>query len=439
MKSKILYLAGVLGAAVMMTACSDSPDYILKGDDKLADVSLEDLTIGLSTDEVELSRADAEVNVSGFTVNITNAEGERVYNSTYGEMQPIIQLPVAKGYTVSVENHAVENAAWDSPYYAGSKTFDVEENKINSIGTVEAKFANVRITVKYTDELKSIMGEDVIVTVRCSETGSHLEFTPGETRSGYFKALDNSTTLAAEFNGTVGDVPAHLLKTLADVKAGQHRIITFDVRRGDDNVPDEYGHLSIEGDGEGTRLDNGLYLNANIETIDVNGNVTVEEEGDDSAKRPGEDESGDDPVPPTPSTPDDVITITAPEIVFDTPMNVNSDTEMDGTVNIHSEKGIANLFVKIIADPNSQFGSTLSDMKVPTDFDLAHTTPENHDALVGFNFPVDDEIIGHNDVKFVITDFIPLLAMYPGTHKFILTVVDAEGNTCEKSLIFNAR
>lgn len=438
MKRKLLYAAGVISIAMMTGACSDNPDYILDGKETLADVSLEDLSIDLSTDEVEMSRAADDINVSSFFVNITDPDGDRVYSSTFGDMEPIIQLPVAKGYTVSVENHPVENAAWDSPYYAGSKSFDVEENKINSIGTVSAVFSNIRISIRYTDELKSLLGDDVVVTVRCSETGSSLNFIPGETRSGYFKALDNSTTLAAEFNGTVSGVAARLLKTLADVKAGQHRIITFDVRHGDDTVPDEYGAISVNGEGSGTRLDDGLYLNATIETIDVNGNVNVEEESDSSAKRPGDEDNGnnDDPTPPTPGAP---ITITANQLVFDTPMNVNADTQIDGTVKVHADKGIQNLYVKIVADPETQFGSTLEDMKVPTDFDLAHTTDANRSSLVGFGFPIDDEILGNTDVEFVITDFIPLLSIYPGTHKFVLTVFDSEGKSLEKSLIFNAQ
>lgn len=435
MNTKILSAVG-MAAVMMLAACSDNPDYILDGKEKMMDVSTEDMTVDLSTDEIEMSRAASDIDVNAFSVNIVNADGERVYNSTFGTIDPVIRLAVGKGYTVTVENHPVENAAWESPYYAGSKTFDVEENKINSIGAVEARFANVRVSIRYTSELKAILGDDVVVTVRCSETGSSLDFAADETRSGYFKALDNSTTLAAEFSGTVGGAPAHLLKTLADVKAGQHRIITFDVKRGDDNVPDEFGNIGLDGSGEGVKLGNGLYLNVNVETEDVNGNVNVDEEGDNDAKRPGQDDNGggDDPQPPVPG---ETIEITAPELVFDTPQEARDG--MDGKVNIKSEKPIENLRVQIVADPNSEFGDVLTTMQVPTDFDLAHTTEENHDALAGFGFPIDDGILGKTEVSFDITQFIGLLNIYPGTHKFVLTVTDNEGHSLTKSLIFIAK
>lgn len=441
MKTDIFSVVGLAAAALLTVSCSDNPDYILDSKEKMAEVSTGDMSVELSTDEIEISRAAADIDVNTFSVNVTNADGERVYNAVFGEMEPIIKLPVAKGYTVSVENHAVENAAWESPYYAGSKTFDVEENKINSIGVVEAKFANIRVSVRYTSELKALLGDDVVVTVRCSATGSSLDFAASETRSGYFKALDNSTTLAAEFSGTVGGASAHLLETLADVKAGQHRIITFDVKKGDDTVPDEYGNITIDGDGSGVKLDNGLYLDVDVTTEDVNGNVNVEEEGDNNATRPGQDDEGGgggDVPGPDPAT----ITISAPELVFDTPQEAKEGTS--GLVNIHSDKGIANLFVQIIPDPNpadpsQDFGEVLEVMQIPTDFDLAHTTDANREILAGFGFPIDNAVLGQTDVPFDITTFIPLLNNYPGTHKFVLRVVDAEGAELEKSLIFIAK
>jgi len=437
MKTNIFSVVGMAAAALLTVSCSDNPDYILDSKEKMAEVSTGDMSVELSTDEIEISRAAADIDVNTFSVNVTNADGERVYNAVFGEVEPIIKLPVAKGYTVTVENHAVENAAWESPYYAGSKTFDVEENKINSIGVVEAKFANIRVSVRYTPELKALLGNDVFVTVRCSATGSSLDFAASETRSGYFKALDNSTTLAAEFSGTVGGTPAHLLETLADVKAGQHRIITFDVKKGDDTVPDEYGNITIDGDGSGVKLDNGLYLDVDVTTEDVNGNVNVDEEGDNNAKRPGQDDEGggDVPVP-------EAISITAPELLFDTPQEAKDG--MVGTVNIHADKGVANLFVTIVPDPNpvspdKDFGADLVHLGVPTSFDLAHTTDENREILEGFKFPVDDQVLGKTSVSFDISTFIPLLNNYPGTHKFVLKVVDAEGGEGQKSLIFIAK
>lgn len=431
MKTKIFSLLALAGISLAMGSCSDNPDYPLDKQGATGSVSLSDLGVVVNADEQTISRAD-DIDTSGFLVRIVDADGATAYEATVATCNEIVTLPVADGYTVQVHSHEVENAAWEAPYYYGQTAFDIKANEITEIGTVNCTFSNVRVTVRYSDELRAIMGDDVVVTVKCSENGSSLDFAHTEKRSGYFKALEGSTTLAAEFAGTVQGRTAHLLKALTDVKAGQHRIITFGVKTGNSDVPDEFGGISIEGDASGIKLADGLWLTADVTTETVNGNVDVDEKGDASAQRPGKEDpvnpGPDDPNPPVPG--DDPIKITSDDVDFDIENPVTGSSYL---VKINAEKGIANLKVEIQSD-NEGFLASAGEM-LPLSFDLADT-PDG-DPL-GELLPVGSKVKNQTYVPFDVTDLVPLLAAFPGHHAFVITVTDNEGNTVTKTLKITA-
>lgn len=431
MKTKIFSLLALAGISLAMGSCSDNPDYPLDKQGATGSVSLSDLGVVVNADEQTISRAD-DIDTSGFLVRIVDADGATAYEATVATCNEIVTLPVADGYTVQVHSHEVENAAWEAPYYYGQTAFDIKANEITEIGTVNCTFSNVRVTVRYSDGLRAIMGDDVVVTVKCSENGSSLDFAHTEKRSGYFKALEGSTTLAAEFAGTVQGRTAHLLKALTDVKAGQHRIITFGVKTGNSDVPDEFGGISIEGDASGIKLADGLWLTADVTTETVNGNVDVDEKGDASAQRPGKEDpvnpGPDDPNPPVPG--EEPIKITSDDVDFDIENPVTGSSYL---VKINAEKGIANLKVEIQSD-NKGFLASAGEM-LPLSFDLADT-PDG-DPL-GELLPVGSKVKNQTYVPFDVTDLVPLLAAFPGHHAFVITVTDNEGNTVTKTLKITA-
>lgn len=427
MKTKIYSLLALAGITLAMGSCSDNPDYLFDKSGQTGSVSLSDLGVTVDPEEQTISRA-GDIDTSGFIVRIVDAEGNSAYEATVATCSEIVTLPVADGYTVKVSSHEVENAAWSAPYYYGETAFDVKANEITEIGTISCTFANIRVSVNYTDELRAIMGNDVTVTVKCSENGSSLDYTPAETRSGYFKALEGSTTLAAEFNGIVQGRTAHLVKALTDVKAGQHRIITFGVKTGNNEVPDEFGGIKLEGDATGIKLADGLYLTADVTTETVNGNVAVDEKGDGTAQRPGKEENPDDPNPPTPV--DEPIKITSDDVDFDAE---NPATGSSYLVDINAEKGIAHLQVKISSD-NQGFLDSASEM-LPLEFDLAETADDDPLAEL---LPAGSRVKNQTYVAFDVTGLVPLLGAFQGHHAFTITVTDNEGNTLTKTLKITA-
>lgn len=435
MKTKILSLLAAASLCLAFGACSDDPNYPVDPVKEYGAVSLEDLGVVVNSDEVVISRADADDNVdtSSYIVKILDADGNEVYNKTVANSQEVITLPVATGYKIQVHSHEVENAAWSAPHYMGEQSFDVKKNDITKIGRITCKFSNVRVSIRYTDKLKALLHDDCKVTVKCSETGSSLDFVKTEERSGYFKGLEGSTTLAAEFSGTVKGHACNMTRALNDVKPGQHRIVTFDVKTSSGEIPDEFGGISVTGAGDGVKIADGLWLVADVTTVTINGGVIMEETGDGTAQRPGkEDPKEPDQEDPTPiGSP---VTITGQP-----PINLDAENPLGLSkycVEIHADKGIENLRV-VITSTNNDFMASAGEM-LPLDFDLAHpATPELAETIKNdLTLPVGDEVLGQNDVLFEVPNFlIDLLGAFPGKHTFTLTVVDPEGNTLTKKLV----
>ena len=129
---------------------------------------------------------------------------------------------------------------------------------------------------------------------------------------------------------------------------------------------------------------------------------------------------------------------TAPEITSTTlDLNgVNIITEdIQAMVDIAAENGIANFKVKIISEQLTK--EMLQDVGLDSEFDLAYPG-DLAEALAELGFPVGEAVIGKTQLLFNITDFMPLLALFPGQHDFELTVVDADDLSTTKTLKFQS-
>lgn len=365
----------------------------------------------------------AGVDVSNFIVTVNNSEGKQVQQWTYSQMPEIVTLPVGDGYTIDVISHNQEKAAWDAPYFKGtSDKFNIVKNQLTNAGTVTCKLSNIKVSIRFSDDLKKIMEDDCKVTVIANDEG-RLEFGPAETRSGYFQALEGSSTLIATFSGTIRGNYEEIRKVYTDVEAGQHRIITYSIKGGDPTIPDEEGGIDIS---EGITID--------MSTIDesIEGNVAPGEdviEGD----RPGQEEPEKPENPDKPDNPDD------PKdefFDFETAISLDKVNEAvegnDYSVVIKSVNPLTNLKVKI--ESGYLTDEFLGSVNLISEFDLANLPADLEQTLGdpnGFNFPVGDNVRGQKEVTFNLTPFIPLLNLSPtpnDIHKFHLTVVDDKGN-----------
>lgn len=418
MKTKITTILNVLTLSLGLWSCSDSwePDT-----DKSGSVALAAMEVEVDNAETVVSRAGVDKN--DFLVKIYDDKDVLVGNWVYGTMPEIVTLKVGD-YRLDVMSHEIKKSEWDAPYFVGSKTFSVADSKITEIGTVVCKFSSLKVSVRFDEQLRKVLGDDVTVTVRANDSGA-LVFTPGETRSGYFEVVKGSTTLTLAFAGTVKGNYEEIINAYTDVEPGQHRIVTYSLKGPGGDVPDESGTVDPN---EGVDIDVS-YTDENL-----NGNVNDEDENLDAGDRPGHEDDSDDPNPPTPPTPGEgKIDITSDALSFDEPNGLDKGDQ--AIVNIAAEKGISHVVVEISTD-NDEFRAAVSDL-LPLSFDLAEPGDQK-EAFESLGFPTGADVIGKTSIIFDIRQFVPLLESYSGTHNFKLTVTDSDNNILSKTLTFKS-
>ena len=74
-------------------------------------------------------------------------------------------------------------------------------------------------------------------------------------------------------------------------------------------------------------------------------------------------------------------------------------------------------------------------MGMGEEFDLAYPG-ELKKQLTEFKFPLEGDVIGHTEVTFDITGFVPLLGIYPGQNTFVIRAVDQSGNEKSQEMKF---
>lgn len=436
MKNKIFSIIALLGA-MTVASCGDNWEPNVGGGEGMGKMSMSDINV-VNGETIKKDKSRADISTDNFIVEVEDANGQQVGQWIYGQMPELIDLPTGTGYRVNVKSHEQQPQAWDMPYYEGaSDAFDIENNKITSIGTVTARFSNIAVTINYTNDMKLAMGDDSKVTVIANKNGQ-LEFAPTETRTGYFQALAESPTLVATFSGTINGVAVELTKIYKDVVAGNHYYITFGFKGPDPTVPDETGGIYVD--------ESGITIDMTVDNNDVPGDVKVDEEKQDDSDRPGKEDpkdpvDPDDPIVPDDPTPDS-IKFTSPTINLEEgAVNDPNSPELaeSSIVYIESEEGVEHLWVHISSD-SEDFKASAGNM-VPFDFDLANPIVNGvdwSDALgaQGLKFPVKEEVIGQKNLEFNITEFVPLLGGFPGEHKFTIEVTDLKGAKKAITLIF---
>ena len=435
MKNRIFnILLGSMALTAGLTSCHDDINIKPTPEGGSGEVQLSSMSIDMSDAEkvVSSSASRATVDLNDFIVTISAEDaGTEPKTWRFGDMPEVFTLP-AGNYTVDVESHKIAKAEWDKPYYKGSKEFTIEDSKITQIGVVTAKFSSLKVTVLFSDDLRKIMGDDVKVTVKSNDSGE-LVYTPEETRAGYFEVIENSTTLIAHFEGTVDGVATVYDTPFTDVEAGQHRIITYKTKSGP-SIPEQSGQIDPNG---------GILLDAEMSIVGINDNVTVDEDLLDSSDRPGQEEKPDEPNPPVgPDDPEVEHAATfeatdSPNLKLDA-VNTVTDTFGNAIVTIKCPKGIKNLVVTINTD-NPNFSSALSDLGLAEPFDLAYPgSLESSLGEDGLGLAIGDQVIDQTEVPFNITQFVPMLQGFPGTHTFILSVTDNDNRLETLTLRFKA-
>lgn len=388
------------------------------------ELNLGALDIKINNSEKVVTKSRANDNVDNFIVTVSDANGKTVGEWTYGEMPEVLTLPVGQNYKIEVESHKIQQAEFDMPYYSGEQTFDISKGKITKVENIVAKFNSLRVSIIFDDSLKSKLGNDAKVVVKGSNN-SELEFTPQETRSGYF-ALDGATTFAAHFSGTVDGVMTEESTPFKNVSKGEHHKLTYKIKNGPE-IPEQSGSVEIP-------EESGIIIDVEYSQEEsINGDIIIEEDPLDPSDRPGKEEKPEDPNQPGDDEPGEETNAIAFE-AYDSPnlklreINVITEATVDdfgnAIVRILSENGIQSFDVKIESTSDDPaFIGALEAMEMIS-FSLTDPTETAEENLNALELPSKDQVRNQNQVDFNITAFVPILINFPGIHTFTMIVKD---------------
>ncbi len=423
MKKLFLICFTLLAGILVFSACHSEAmgeESTGKGELNLASMKAE---VNTEVETVYLgSRAESGVDFSNYMVTIYDAQLQQVEQWKYSEMPEIISLSVGT-YTVNVASAEAPSNGFDTPYYEGSATCTIEENKIVDVPAITCKLSNMLFTVEYDENFKSKMSEDVVTTITVGQNS--LEIPATETRSAYLVAPEGETTsLTVELKGTIDGESITYSERFENVKTGVHNVIKYKFVSVNDGTGDS-GELKVM-----IAMDSSLIGSDEVVGVNPGEEPGIEdfpvEGGEDSGE--GDSEGGND---------ENTIQITGKEFgesSFDIDQAVTVTGQTSLVVGIEASAGIQNLKVQITSD-NDDFNGIGSQLG---EFDLAHSEtmlPDTKDMLSTLGLPLDGQVLNKSSLDFDISGFTSLLAGFKGTHAFKISVTDNQGNNLSKSLI----
>lgn len=418
----VLFTFSACHSEKMETGATD-----VTGQLSLASMKME---VDLKVDTV-YPQSRAGVDVSNFLLTIKNSQGEQVEQYTYSEMPEIISLPVGT-YTVVASSAEAATNGFDVPFYTGStEQFTIKENELTEVSALTCRLANVMISVEYDEELRKLMGEDVVTTVKIGDNS--LDIPSSETRKAYLIAPASAGSMDITLKGTIDGESVTEVKRVENVQAGQYNIIKYVLSPVDDGNNSVGGNLNIA-----INIDSSMTSSDEIVGVNPGEEPGIDDFPTDGGEEPGDGDGDSDGDGEGGITSD--INITGKKLGESPFFDIDQTQTITGAttliVGIEAPAGIQNLKVTISSDDEefNGIGEGLGE------FDLAHSDSMNEDAqamLPILGLPIDDAVLNQTNLDFNISKFTSMLAGFKGTHTFKITVTDNQGKTESKSLVIN--
>ncbi len=226
----LLGAAGGLGLASSMASCDDYRPTTDMDGKLLVAVNLDkDVVASASNKQASpASRAEAQsVSASDLSLKLTSESGSFAREwASAAEFSDPVTVPVGK-YTLEAWYGSLETEGFESPYYYGSSTLTVEENRTTPV-SVTASLANSMVRVEMSDLFRDYFAS-YSLTLR-SELGNEIAYPDGETRSVYLAPgqVTASITITKQ-NGTT----ATLEPKSFTAEARHSYLLKFDINGGE--------------------------------------------------------------------------------------------------------------------------------------------------------------------------------------------------------------
>lgn len=416
--------------ATTFVAVSCVNNDIPKGQESDAQGTLVLSKISLSEAVEVINKTRAGASIDDFKVCITRAaDGMDYLDCQYCDMPESLPLPVGE-YKIAVTSHEVRDAEWNKPYYAVTEFFEITRNQTREITELVCNLANIMVSVAFTDNSLDLMGDDAVVAIRIgtawlyygvAEARTDIPFNRDnyrryQTDPGFFKAKDVTAESPAydmlywEFSGEVEGEFLEDAGTVPNVKAGEHRKLTFDINR-----------TPIPGEETGS-VEFIFTVQVEVESYDLNLNVEVTEEyiGElDQAVEFGSTHSFAARN-----------TLRASECltggVVKTPVNMTLD----------AAEGLRNVFVEFTTDSDG-LSAEFAARGLAGTFDLA-SPGAAADALNAIGLPTGTAVAGRELLTLDLRGLIGLAFDCGGANELDIrvTAYDRDGNVAAKTLRF---
>ncbi len=356
-----------------------------------------------------------------FIVEIFDASEVSVLKKSYGELksemaEAPLELPVGS-YRMDIYSHEeIPTVAWEYPTYGTSYAFSISKGQTETLDKITCTLTNIKVTLECSADLADKLNRETTkATVTLAGTETAADFAIGESRAAYFRSEGQTNrfhfVLSGQFAGEEGK-NVSFTKDIDNVKAGQWRKITLVIAYADQ------GDIKFDIKVENFIQDEEINIDGSLEGAAGTWEYIFEEEPE------------IDPTAPTITWPGHDLTQTV-ELT-----SAMLEQEDYFTFYLSSPNGIQSFIVNISSD-NPEFMSSLHSMKIPETFDLC-TLQTDHPAYYWlhdiFKFPMGDELRGQTAMPFDISDQMPLLHEFNGTHTFSFTMTDGNGLIAEAQL-----
>lgn len=413
MKNIFYILSLFLGLACCFSSCEMKKE--LGGDDQ--DPETAKGILDLSLVYVPETKAD-NMKAEDFNVSVYNEQNDlALYFDTYEALKatPQVLLPVGT-YKVICSWGEKKEAAFDSPYFEGSKKSQIVANEVTKT-EVSAAIQNVKVNVSLSDDFLKNYKDNYSITLTNGK--GVLVFNKNELRTAYFMP---GTTLKYTIKATTKAgkeaILSGLLKNESGTASGGDTFnIAIDVVPEVPEVPTDPEEPVVPP----SQVSVGIKVEITLITREIEIVVPTEPT---TPENPGD--PGDPGVPAT------AITITGASFDIDEPqtMTVEASKTVVLDVVLGATAGMAKVDVKIISPAIEKL---LEDVGAENPFDLISLSPVMTDLLDEIELECPSK--GDKTFTFKIGPFMQLLG--EGLHKFDVTITDAADKSLKKTLTIN--
>lgn len=385
-------------------------------------VSKEDtgtLELGVSVKQPVSQTRATEVATSNFPVTIqgTSADVTDVIKeyASVDEVPSSITVPVGE-YTITSHTPGDLEKKMTTPYYSGSTNITVSKG-ITSEADVVCRMANSRIQMNYNTDFKALFKSWTITVDDGTETALSYTESDLDPTPIYWHFGDNITAITVNIKAvtTKGNTVTERRVFQKKDVAGQY---------------EEVGDAFTGGDALEINMGTVESSTGELTGITITANITFEDESE-SVEIPTTDP--DEPIIPEPPTGDGIsITEPAGNSFLTDGVDINNGTFPDKEIKILMSVpgGIQNLYVKVSTN-NDSFKEAAGYMGLTTGNGLDLTSQAATDLSELFSLPQ----TGDTDYSFILNStLLGLLTNYPGTHNFMLTVIDQNNQQASATL-----